>query len=86
MLLSIARIAPLQGRVDITPEWLRSRLWQHRSTHDPVEHIRVGRGHECLRIAAFTVAMNQYESDDAIRRLINTTILSTPLLTQWRLL
>ncbi|WP_229068666.1 hypothetical protein [Actinoplanes sp. DH11] len=86
MLLSIARIAPLKGRVDIAPEWMRSRLWHHRSMTDPVEHLRVCRGDECLRIAAFTVAMDQFESDDAIRKLINTTILSTPRLTRWRLL
>lgn len=86
MFLSMARVAPLYGRVDVDPEWVRSRLWEHRPATGPVEHIRVGRGWECLRVAAFTVAPDQHASDDVIRHLINATIRGTPRMSHWRLL
>ena len=86
MLLSTALIAPLDGRADADPDWLQGLLWDRRSASTRVEHIRVQRGPDYLRIAAFTVSADQSDSDDALRSLINATISATPELHRWRLL
>ncbi|MEV6971502.1 hypothetical protein AB0M47_41045 [Hamadaea sp. NPDC051192] len=86
MYLSTARIGPLKGLADISPDRLIEVLWRNPASGARIEHLRVRAGPQSLDIAIFTSAGTQAESDEVARRLIVATLNAQPELNLWRLL
>lgn len=84
MQLSLLRVAPLSGSVDLSADLMHRLLWQDHPAG--VEHIRVRAGPGGFAIAVFTNAPDQMTSDGIARQLIRTTLTSAPELRLWRLL
>ncbi|MGW0811184.1 hypothetical protein [Nonomuraea sp. NPDC002799] len=82
MQLSSLRVAPL---VSFAPETLRELLEANATSDTRLEHIQVRAGPNGLQIFAFFRSTSAHEAEARLRRLIATTITSTPALHSWRI-
>ncbi|MGV9211904.1 hypothetical protein ACTFTM_08585 [Micromonospora sp. RB23] len=86
MVATHIRIAPLTPTEAIDPAELRDLLYLHMLAGSGVEHLRVRAGPHGADILAFVDTDDPEKAAEALRRIVDTTIASTPLLAPWRVL
>ncbi|WP_248958347.1 hypothetical protein [Sphaerisporangium perillae] len=82
MRMSTLRVAPL---VSCDAEMWRELVRRNADSGAGLEHIQVRAGPQGLDIFAFFRVATAEEADARLRRLVETTIASTPELQFWRI-
>ncbi|MBM0235685.1 hypothetical protein JNW91_30330 [Micromonospora sp. STR1_7] len=84
MVAAHIRIAPLTSTAAIDPAELRDLIHVH-ATGSGIEHLRVRAGPDSADILAFVDSGDPTEAATTLRRIVDRTIASTPLLGPWRI-
>ncbi|MET8083267.1 hypothetical protein [Micromonospora sp. NPDC005197] len=85
MIVTHIRIAPLTSTAAIDPATLRNLIHVNATAGSGIEHLRVRAGPDSADILAFVDTDDPTAAAVTLRRVVDRTIASSPLLGPWRI-